>query len=46
MPFDKLRENGGDTELIDLYPFVVSLLNHSKRFFNRSLKVLAGEEER
>jgi len=36
-----LRTNGGIIETIDFYPFVVSLSNHSKHFFN---SLLAGIE--
>ena len=31
-PFDKLRANGGQVEIIDFIPFVVSLSNHKKDF--------------
>jgi len=31
-PFDKLRANGGQIEIIDFIPFVVSLSNHRKDF--------------
>jgi len=31
-PFDKLRANGGQVEIIDFIPFVVSLSNHRKDF--------------
>ena len=35
LPFDKLRVNGGLFEIIDLFPFVVSLSNHKKDFCKR-----------
>jgi len=31
-PFDKLRANGGQVEIINFIPFVVSLSNHRKDF--------------
>ena len=33
-PFDKLRVIGTGTESVDILPFVVSLSNHKKDFFN------------
>ncbi len=34
LPFDKLRVNGADIEIIRIYSFVVRLLNHKKYIFN------------
>ena len=34
LPFDKLRANGGLVGIIDFIPFVVSLSNQRKNFFD------------
>jgi hypothetical protein len=37
LPFDELRANGTGIEIVALYPFVVSLSNHSNDFFSNLL---------
>jgi hypothetical protein len=37
LPFDGLRANGTGIEIVVLYPFVVSLSNHSNDFFSSLL---------
>jgi hypothetical protein len=42
IPFDGLRANGTDIEIVFLDPFVVSLSNHSNDFFS---SLLDGEND-
>jgi len=44
-PFDKLRTNGWDIEIVERFPFVLSLSKHENHFFSTLLGILVLWQE-